>query len=471
MLYFYFRVNCGFNFNLAVCFHVPNSDVCEFGVNVTKRFVSSLSSTFFMHGWLFLHHFCLSDICVLVCRQQLEEMAEKLKFPSVHQFAVEILRRDSAQRLAWLRQYYSSLNHPDLANTVTNNFPQPDSAQTSSSASTKTAATRSEVDTRTPQKDVLKAKKRHKYAQKKPETPQNNVFMPQKKPRHPQNDVQEPQKKQKIPRRNVQEPLSDVPSLDSEEQEERVCSARGHKRTKKSSVSSSGAFRAGGGLGSDKASSSGLGSGEAAAFLNRTDRDTPSSADLSHGRSTTLSKPTAQEREQEQKLSSKTSEPFQGQRERPHTPSPPEQAPSTSSRHSFLTDLIGDTSILDDLLKPKSRGEQHRGTPKTPPAASSMSASTSRITLNSDSGSADLLDSLSSPKSHNTLPAQQAASKRSRKDFWDILNEGNEESINRLTDPAEVKRVCISTKFAARSHSGEEESKSLWKTNDKFLWK
>ncbi|XP_036954302.1 DNA excision repair protein ERCC-6-like 2 isoform X2 [Acanthopagrus latus] len=423
-----------------------------------------------------VHHtrhttFIIGETPLAISRQQLEEMAEKFKFPSVHQFAVEILRRDSAQRLAWLRQYYSSLNHPDLANTVTNNFPQPDSAQTSSSASTKTAATKSEVDSRTPPKDVLKAKVRPKYAQKKPEIPQNNGFMPQNKPRNPQNDVQEPQKKQKIPRKNVHEPLSDVPSLDSEEQEERVCSARGHKRTKKGSVSSSGAFRAGGGLGSDKASSSGLGSGEAAAFLNRTDRDTPSSADLSHGRSTTLSKPTAQEREQEQKLSSKTSEPFQGQREKPHTASPPMQAPSTSSRHSFLTDLIGDTSILDDLLKPKSKGEQHRGTPKTPPAASSVSVRTSRIPLNSDSGSADLLDTLSSPRSHNTLPTQQAASKRSRKDFWDILNEGNEESINRLTDPAEVKRVCISTKFADRSRSGEEESKSLWKTNDKFLWK
>ncbi|XP_073322863.1 DNA excision repair protein ERCC-6-like 2 isoform X2 [Pagrus major] len=423
-----------------------------------------------------VHHtrhttFIVGETPLAISRQQLEEMAEKFNFPSVHQFAVEILRRDSAQRLAWLRQYYSSLNHPDLANTVTNNFPQPDSAQTSSSTSTKTAATKSEADTRALQKDVLKAKKRPKYAQKKPETPQNNVSVPQKKPRNPQNDVQEPQKKQKIPRKNVHEPLSDVPRLDSEEQEERVCSARGHKRTKKGSVSSSGAFRAGGGLGSDQASSRGLGSGEAAAFLNRTDRDTPSSADLSHGRSTTLSKPTAQEREQEQKLSSKTSEPFQGQREKPHTPSPPEQAPSTSSRHSFLTDLIGDTSILDDLLKPKSRGAQHRGTPKTPPAASSVSVSKSRIILNSDSGSADLLDTLSSPKSHNTLPTRQAATKRSRKDFWDILNEGNEESINRLTDPAEVKRVCISTKFAARSRSGEEESKNLWKTNEKFLWK
>ncbi len=416
-------------------------------------------------------------------------MAEKLKFPSVHRFAAEILRRNSTQRLAWLRQYYTSLNHHDLANTVANNFPQPDSAQTSSSStstsstSTKTAATKSHADTRTPQKDVPKAKKKPKYTKKnpeprtKPETPQNNVSVPQTKPGNPQNDVQEPQKKQKIPRKNVLEPPSDVPSLESEEQEETVYSARGHKRTKRGSVSSSGAFGAGGGLGLDQTSTSGLGSGEAAAFLNRTDRDTPSSPDLSHGRSTTLFKPAAQEREREQKLSSRTGETFQGQRENPQTPSPPEQAASTSSHHSFLTDLIGDTSILDDLLKPKSRVAQQRGAPKTPPALSSVSVRTclatptaTRFALNTDAGSAGLTDSLSSPNS-NKVPTHQAASKGSRKDFWDLLNEGNEESINRLTDPAEVQRVCINTNFAARRRSGEEETKSLWKTNEKFLWK
>ncbi|KAM9360674.1 DNA excision repair protein ERCC-6-like 2 [Symphorus nematophorus] len=422
--------------------------------------------------------FIIGETPKAIRRQQLEEMAEKFNFPSVHQFAAEILRRNSTQRLAWLRQYYTSMNQPDLANTVTNNFPQPDSATASSSSSTatKTAATKSHVDTKTPQKDIPKAKRKPKYTQKnhepvtEPDSPQNDVCVPQKKP---QNCVREPQKKQKIPRKNVLELLSDVPSPESEEQEETVSSARGHKRTKRGSVSTSGAFRAGGGLGLDQASSSGLGSGEAAAaFLNRAHRDTPSSPDLSHGRSTTSSKPTAQGREQEQKLSSRSSETFQGETENPETPSPPEQAASTSTRCSLLTDLIGDTSILDDLLKPKSRSAQQRGAPKTATALSSKSVSTclptpspSRITLEPD-----LIDSLSSSKS-NTQTTQQASSKGNRKDFWDILNEGNEESINRLTDLAEVQRVCIRTKFVAGSHSGEEERKSLWKTNDKFLWK
>ncbi|XP_042344247.1 DNA excision repair protein ERCC-6-like 2 isoform X2 [Plectropomus leopardus] len=434
--------------------------------------------------------FIIGETPQAIRRQQLAEMAETFNYSSVHQFAVEILRGNSTQRLAWLQQYYTSLNHPDLATTVVNNFPQPDAVQTSSSStatsspSTKRAA-KSHTHTRTPQKDVPKAKRKPKYTQKnpqpktKPETPQNNVSVPQTKPRNPQNYVLSPQKKQNIQRKYALEPLSHVPSLESEEQEETGYSARGHKRTKRGSVSSSGAFGAGGGLGLEQASSSGLGSGEAAAFLNRTDRDIPSSPDVSHGGSTTLSKPTAQAKEQEQKLSSRTSETLQGWRENPQSPSLSEQATSTSSCRSLLTDLIGDTSILDDLLKPKPRSAQQSTSPKTTPALSSVSVSTglttpspSRITteISTDSGSAGLIDSLSSPKL-NKAPTQQVVSKGSRKDFWDILNEGNEESINRLTDPAEVQRVCIKTKFAARGRSDEEERKSLWKTNEKFLWK
>ncbi|XP_068559957.1 DNA excision repair protein ERCC-6-like 2 isoform X2 [Cebidichthys violaceus] len=444
-----------------------------------------------------VHHtrdttFIIGETPQAIRRQQLEEMAERFKFPSVRQFAVEILRGNSTRRLACLREYYTSLNLPALANTVTNNFPQPDSAQTSSSTVTSSTSfketAKSRTHPRTPQRDVPKAKRKPEHTEKNPEPrtkpeASHNVPVPRKKSRHPhsdvpqakqrnpQNDVLSPEKKQNVPEKNVLEPSSDVPSLESEEQEETACSARGHKRTKRGSVSSSGGFRAGGGLGLDQASSSGLGSGEATAFQNCTDRRIPSSPDLSHSGSTTLSKPTAQGRQKEQKMSSRTSEPFHGQRENSLT-SPPEQAKSTSGRRSLLTDLIGDTSILDDLLKPKRRGAQRRGTPKTPPAPSSVSARTcltapppSRIALSTDSGSAGLIDSPNKPPVHQVVP------KGSRIDFWDILNEGNEESINRLTDPAEVQRVCINTNFAARGRSGEDEGKSLWKTNEKFLWK
>ncbi|XP_053181781.1 DNA excision repair protein ERCC-6-like 2 isoform X1 [Scomber japonicus] len=436
-----------------------------------------------------VHHtrqttFIIGETPQAICRQQLEEMAAKLKFASVHQFAEKVLRSSSTQRLAWLRLYYTSLNNPELANTVKNNFPQLDSALTSSS---------SNATSRTLQKDVQNPKRRSKYSQKylepqtEPGTRDNNVPLPQKKPKIPQNDVpelkielkkdgSEPQKKQTNPRKNVLQAVSDVPSPESEEQEETVCSARGHKRTKRGSVSSPRASRAGGGLGVDRAGSSGLGPGEAAAFLIHRDRDTPSSLDLSHGWSTTLSKPTAQGMEREQKSTSMTSNIFKEKKENDQALSSPEQAPSTSSHRSLLTDLLGDTSILNDLLKPKLRGVQQSNSPKTSSTSSSVSTSTclpttpaSRITVNTDPG---VKDSLSSSSSHTPpQPTHQAASKGSRKDFWDILNEGNEECINRLTDLAEVKRVCINTNFAARTQSVEDESKSLWKTNEKFLWK
>lgn len=419
-----------------------------------------------------------------MCRQQLEEMAAKLKFASVHQFAEEVLRSNSAERLTWLRLYYTSLNHPDLANTVINHFPKPDSALTSSSSNS---------TSRTLQKDVQNPKRRSKYPQKylepqnKLEIQENNVPLHQKKPKvapnyvtepmiEPKKDGSEPLKKQTNPRKNVLHVVSDVPSPESEEQEETVYSARGHKRTKRGSVSSSGASRAGGGLGVDRAGNSGQGPGEAAAFLIHKGRDTPSSLDLSHGWSTTLSKPTAQGMEQEQKLFSITSETFKEKKENAQDLPPKQQAPSTSSHRSLLTDLLGDTSILDDLLKPKFRGPQQSSSPKTSFTLSSASASTcppttssSRITVNTDPG---VKYSLSSSNSQTPPPpTHQASSKGSRKDFWDILNEGNEESINRLTDLAEVQRVCINTNFAARTRSVEEESKSLWKTNEKFLWK
>lgn len=280
-----------------------------------------------------------------------------------------------------------------------------------------------------------------------PESPQSNMTLSDKNSTNPQTGVQKPQKNLNVPQENILEPPNDVPSMESEGQEEMVCSARGHKRTKRGSVSGSRAFRVGGGVGLDQASSSGLRSEEAAAFL---DRDTRSSADFSHDRSTVLSKPAAQENKQEQKVSSWTSE--KGQREKAQTLFP-EQTTPTSSHSSFLADLIGDTSILDDLLKPKSRVSSIKTCTATPFSP-----------RNNESVS------LSSPKS-NTQAAQQAPSKCNRKDFWDILTEGNEESINRLTDPAEVQRVCINTNFAAGSRAGETESKSLWKTNENFLWK
>lgn len=372
-------------------------------------------------------------------------MAAKFQFPSVHQFAVELLRRDPGQRVTWLRQYYASLDRPGLS-TVTDDFPQPDSTRSTSSPSTIIAAMETHADTRTLQNCCQLAQRAPKYPRRNPKsrpgTPQNSVTSSQKKPRKPQTGAEEPHKSEKVSRKNSLGAPSDVPSVQSECQEEMVCRTREHRRTKRASVSGCGASRAGGGVGSDQASSSGLGSAEAAAF---TDRDGRSSADLSHDTSAMLSKPTAQEHRQEPKSSTGTSENVQGQRENVQSSNTPRRNTPSSLHSSLLTDLIGDTSILDDLLKPKSRSAQRTPTcpsVKTPGRNSSTDSKT-----------------------------QQTRSKGSRKDFWDILSEGNEESLNRLTDPAEVRRVCINTSVAAGSRSGETEGSRLWRTNEKFLWK
>ncbi|XP_029961193.1 DNA excision repair protein ERCC-6-like 2 [Salarias fasciatus] len=385
--------------------------------------------------------FIIGETPKAIRRQQLEEMAERFNFPSVCQFAREILSRNSNQRLEWLQEYYTSLNHPELANTVASCFPQPALTHASSSLArpsppTKTVVTKCHRGSRTPQ-EAPKATKKAKHVQtnaeleSKRDSLQKNVSQQKKSARISLNEFLEPAKRQKISQKDVREPFSDDPSPESEEQEETVFIARGRKRTKSGSVAGSGAHRADGGLGVDLASSSGLGSGEAAAFLNHTDRDTPSSSALSHGRSTRASKPAAP-----------------GRREA----SP---APADSNNRSFLTDLLGDTSILDDLLKPKSRSAQQSNQPKG----------------NTTSPSGHTNPGSSSHAHTHQVSAPGRASKSSHKDFWDILNEGNEESINKLTDLEEVQRVCINSSFAARKKDRVEEGKGLWKTNEKFIWK
>ncbi|XP_054630698.1 DNA excision repair protein ERCC-6-like 2 isoform X2 [Dunckerocampus dactyliophorus] len=325
----------------------------------------------------------LGETPLAVRRQQLQEMASKFSFPSAHQFAAEILTSDSPQRIAWLRRYYTDMSHPEVDSFITSDFLPADITPSTSVGHhplPKNCATRA--------------------LQKVARSTSNQTCSEPEK------------KKRRKSQKNVQEPPSDVPTVDTEQQVEAVCKSRGHKRTKKTSVSACGAFRAVGGLGGDQDSSSGsLESLESASkTIDRAEEQTEHS----------------QER--------------------------------TSCRRSILTELLGDTSILDDLLKPKSRSTQHRGSPPKPsPSLSSTGLAASpppRHTIN--------------PHSHDSLSSQQ--SRGSRKDFWDILNEGNEESINRLTDLEEVQRVCVSTTIAARAHS-VEESKSLWKTNDKFLWK
>uniref|UniRef100_A0A3B3T8F2 Excision repair cross-complementation group 6-like 2 n=1 Tax=Paramormyrops kingsleyae TaxID=1676925 RepID=A0A3B3T8F2_9TELE len=107
-----------------------------------------------------------------------------------------------------------------------------------------------------------------------------------------------------------------------------------------------------------------------------------------------------------------------------------------SSHVPLLSDLIGDTSILDDLFKRKTRVDQSTGL---------------------------------SP-SHASGHAKRA--KVHRKDFWDILSEGNEECINKLTDLSQVEKICNNTNVAARAKNDKQaDGSQLWRKNEKFLWK
>ncbi|KAM5227760.1 DNA excision repair protein ERCC-6-like 2 [Ctenodactylus gundi] len=94
--------------------------------------------------------------------------------------------------------------------------------------------------------------------------------------------------------------------------------------------------------------------------------------------------------------------------------------------------LLGDTSILDDLFK------SHRN----------------RLTQ--------------LPKKVLSEPTKKA--KQRPKDFWDILNEQNDDSLRKLTDLAAIETLCETAPLAALPRRKELET-SLWKSNEKFLWK
>lgn len=105
------------------------------------------------------------------------------------------------------------------------------------------------------------------------------------------------------------------------------------------------------------------------------------------------------------------------------------------SNTTLISDLIGDTSILDDLFK------QTRSADRPKPATAPILSPTERM-------------------------------KNRGRDFWDILNEGNEDCINKLTDLSQVEKLCRSVNVCAKSKSESQlESSQLWKKNEKFLWK
>uniref|UniRef100_A0A673WCD8 Excision repair cross-complementation group 6-like 2 n=1 Tax=Salmo trutta TaxID=8032 RepID=A0A673WCD8_SALTR len=309
-------------------------------------------------------------------RQQLEEMACVFGSGSLRQFAEEVLRSTSAQRLAQLRQYYTDQG-PEVASIIRENFAEPHTAQP-------------KVD-RTASKPSSSSTTKHRPSSKRN-----------------QRVALEPQAEPRTPHRSLPEPQRDVPS--SEEQ--RVRNARGEKKKSGNSRISRAAQYSSSDL--DNSRSSPLGPGASGAQP----VSSSSSSALSH----------------------------------------PQAKPTASPQR-------GRSSLLSSPRKSEAVGS----TPHPRPLTKSIPGPSSTTTPPSRS--------VTTPLTHPITPLFSLAperSKNSHRDFWDILEEGNEERINKLTDPSEVERVCESASIRARGGTGGGEEKgntSLWKRNDKFLWK
>ncbi|NXN56944.1 ER6L2 protein, partial [Rynchops niger] len=109
-----------------------------------------------------------------------------------------------------------------------------------------------------------------------------------------------------------------------------------------------------------------------------------------------------------------------------------ESEAQTCKKKSFV-DLLGDTSILNDLFR--NDGDRPTESPRR----------------------------LSS--------GQVEKSKERPKDFWDMLNEQNEESLRKLTDVAVIEKLCERAPHPPVTEEREVCESSLWKKNENFLWK
>ncbi|KFQ61128.1 DNA excision repair protein ERCC-6-like 2, partial [Pelecanus crispus] len=109
-----------------------------------------------------------------------------------------------------------------------------------------------------------------------------------------------------------------------------------------------------------------------------------------------------------------------------------ERKAQTCKKKSFV-DLLGDTSILNDLFRNDGNGPT---------------------------------------ESPGRLPSGQVEKSKERpKDFWDMLNEQNEESLRKLTDIAVIEKLCERASHPTVTEEREVYESSLWKKNENFLWK
>ncbi|KAM9330721.1 LOW QUALITY PROTEIN: DNA excision repair protein ERCC-6-like 2 [Gastrophryne carolinensis] len=113
------------------------------------------------------------------------------------------------------------------------------------------------------------------------------------------------------------------------------------------------------------------------------------------------------------------------------TPNAPQ---NKNPRANPVSDLLGDTSILNDLFSiPATRR----------PASLPV---------------------------RNQCELPNTRSERSSKDFWDILSEQSYESVNKLTDLSVIEKVC-ETPFSPSTSKKDNWNDSLWVNNKKFLWR
>ncbi|KFV03629.1 DNA excision repair protein ERCC-6-like 2, partial [Tauraco erythrolophus] len=109
-----------------------------------------------------------------------------------------------------------------------------------------------------------------------------------------------------------------------------------------------------------------------------------------------------------------------------------ERKAQTCKKKSFV-DLLGDTSLLSDLF----RNGGDRPT-----------------------------------ESQRRFPSGQVEKSKERpKDFWDMLNEQNDESLRKLTDIAVIEKLCERAPQPSVTEEREVCESSLWKKNENFLWK
>ncbi|KFV51012.1 DNA excision repair protein ERCC-6-like 2, partial [Tyto alba] len=109
-----------------------------------------------------------------------------------------------------------------------------------------------------------------------------------------------------------------------------------------------------------------------------------------------------------------------------------ERKAQTCKKKSFV-DLVGDTSILNDLFRNDGNGPT---------------------------------------ESPRRFPSGQVEKSKERpKDFWDMLSEQNEESLRKLTDIAVIEKLCERAPHPPVTEEREVCESSLWKKNENFLWK